>query len=532
MLNVTESPAMQKPFLALEGIRKTYPGVVALESFSAQVASGEVIGLVGENGAGKSTLMKILGGITAPDQGTITVDGVAHERLTVETSMKAGIAFVHQELNLFDNLDVAANVFLGREPLWGGPLRLVDRAALRAACEPFLKQVGANFSADAPVAALSLAQQQMVEIAKALSMRARLVILDEPTSSLPVAETDRLLDVIAGLKAQGISVIFISHRLHEIERAADRVLVMRDGALVGTLARGEIAHDAMVRLMIGRALKARDALAPAREPGAVALSARGIRTPAFPNRTVDLDLRRGEILGLAGLVGSGRTELARVLFGIDKSPGGSIALEGRALALASAVDAVRNGIFLVPEDRKLTGVLLDLPIAQNISLPDLPAHARRYLVSTRSEAATAETQKTNLGIKAPSVETRTGTLSGGNQQKVVLAKWLAMKPKVMILDEPTRGIDIGAKAEIYALMRGLADAGVAVLMISSDMEEVIGASDRIAVMHEGRISGYLERDEFSQENVLLLAVGKPAGGAARQGGGARAQTEAAGRPAQ
>ena len=540
MLNVTETQILQAarpPFLSLDGIRKTYPGVVALERFSMEVAPGEVIGLVGENGAGKSTLMRVLGGITAPDQGTIAVDGVPHERLTVETSMKAGVAFVHQELNLFDNLDVAANVFLGREPLWGGPLRLVDRAAMRAACEPFLKQVGANFSADAPVASLSLAQQQMVEIAKALSMRARLVILDEPTSSLPVAETEKLLDVIAALKAQGISVIFISHRLHEIERAADCVLVMRDGALVGTLARSEIAHDEMVRLMIGRALKARDALAPAREPGAVTLSARGICTPAFPNRAVDLDLRRGEILGLAGLVGSGRTELARVLFGIDHSLGGSIALDDRKLALTSAVDAVRNGIFLVPEDRKLTGVLLDLPIAQNISLPDLRAHARRYLVSARSETATAETQKKNLGIKAPTVATLTGTLSGGNQQKVVLAKWLAMKPKVMILDEPTRGIDIGAKAEIYTLMRGLADAGVAVLMISSDMEEVIGASDRIAVMHEGRISGYLDRDDFSQENVLLLAVGKPARATAGSDpadrtNAANTQTGAAGRPGQ
>jgi len=516
----TSGPAAPTHFLALDGIRKTYPGVVALERFSMRVAPGEVIGLVGENGAGKSTLMKILGGIVAPDQGTITVDGAAHDRLTVGTSMQAGIAFVHQELNLFDNLDVAANVFLGREPLKGGPLRLIDRAALREACAPFLKQVGANFSADAPVASLSLAQQQMVEIAKALSMQARLVILDEPTSSLPVAETDKLLSVIAALRAAGISVIFISHRLHEIERAADRVLVMRDGALVGELGKDEISHDAMVKLMIGRALKARDALTPAAAPGPVALSARGIRTPAHPRRSVDLDLRRGEILGLAGLVGSGRTELARALFGIDRRLGGTVALDGRPLALSTATDAVANGIFLVPEDRKATGILLDLPIAQNISLPDLPRHARRYLVSPRSEAETAEMQKKNLGIKAPSVATLTGTLSGGNQQKVVLGKWLAMKPKVMILDEPTRGIDIGAKAEIYALMRSLADAGVAVLMISSDMEEVIGVSDRIAVMHEGHISGFLDRDDFSQENVLLLAVGKPAGNEAGKGAGA------------
>ena len=496
-----------EPFLVLENIRKTYPGVVALDEFSMDVRPGEVIGLVGENGAGKSTLMKVLGGVIAPDSGAITVDGATHDRLTVATSMGAGIAFVHQELNLFDNLDVAANIFLGREPLRAGPLRLVDRAKLREQVAPLLKRVGANFSPDTPVSSLSLAQQQMVEIAKALSIDARLVILDEPTSSLPIAETEKLLAVISGLKAEGISVIFISHRLHEIERAADRVVVLRDGTLAGTLPKSDIDHEHMVKLMIGRALKAR-VNDSTREAGVAALSIDRLRTPAYPDRQVTLNLHHGEILGLAGLVGSGRTELARVLFGIDRNLGGTMHLEGRELVLGAASEAVGHGIFLVPEDRKLTGVLLDLPIAQNISLPDLRSHASRFLVSAASEAATAKTQKANLGIKAPSVKTRTGTLSGGNQQKVVLAKWLAMNPKVMILDEPTRGIDIGAKAEIYNLMRRLAEAGVAVLMISSDMEEVIGVSDRIAVMHEGSISGILEREKFSQENVLLLAVGK------------------------
>lgn len=420
--------------------------------------------------------------------------------------MKAGIAFVHQELNLFDNLDVAANIFIGREPLRAGPLKLVDQKALHKLCIPLLKRVGANFSADAPVSMLSLAQQQMVEIAKALSVDARLVILDEPTSSLPLAETEKLLGVVAALKADGISVIFISHRLNEIERAADRVIVLRDGALAGSLKKEEITHDQMVRLMIGRALKARIS-DHATAVGDVALSASGIRTAAYPDRRVDLELRRGEVLGLAGLVGSGRTELARILFGIDKSLGGTLHFEGKTLKLGSAAEAVGQGIFLVPEDRKLTGVLLEFPIVQNISLPNLPTHARRSLISTKSETATAEVQRANLGIKAPSVATRTGALSGGNQQKVVLAKWLAMNPKVMILDEPTRGIDIGAKAEIYRLIHGLAKAGVAVLMISSDMEEVIGVSDRILVMHEGGISGTLTRDQFSEHNVMRLAVG-------------------------
>ena len=495
------------PWLVLSHLSKSYGPVHALTDFSMTVSRGEVIGIIGENGAGKSTLMKILGGVIAPDSGTITADGVAHSAFGVAESMAAGIAFVHQELNLFDNLDVAANVLIGREKRQGGRLNLLNFRAQREAVAPLLRRVGASFGPDTPVSALSLAQCQMVEIAKALSVDARLVIFDEPTSSLPLAETERLLDVIADLKRAGISVIFITHRLHEVERAADRVVALRDGRLAGRLARTEITHDAMVKLMIGRDLKLDEARSD-RRIGEIVLSARGIRTPSRPAKPVDLDLRAGEILGLAGLVGAGRTELARVLFGIDRPLGGTLSLDGRPLRLRSATEAVAHGIFLVPEDRKFCGVLLDLPIAENISLPNLPAHARRGLVSGAMEADTAERQRKNLGIKAERLSAPARSLSGGNQQKVVLAKWLAMTPRVMIFDEPTRGIDIGAKAEIYRLMRGLAESGVAILMISSDMEEVIGASDRIAVMHEGAISGYLDRPDFSEENVLLLAVGK------------------------
>ena len=334
------------------------------------------------------------------------------------------------------------------------------------------------------------------------------------TSSLPIAETERLLDVIKGLRAQGIAVIFISHRLHEVERASDRVVVLRDGVLVGTLRHNEINHQAMVRLMIGRDLKVAYSK-PAAPRGRVALAVRDLRTAAYPAQGVNIDIHRGEILGLAGLVGSGRTELARALFGIDPIFGGEIALDGVPAVIDNSGDATAKGIFLVPEDRKGEGILLDLPIAQNISLPDLSAYASGGIVSPSREIAQGERSKKDLDIRAPNVNVRTGSLSGGNQQKVALAKWLAMNPRVMMLDEPTRGIDVGAKAEIYRLMRGLADAGVAVLMISSDMEEVIGVSDRIAVMHEGRISGMLERDRFSEENVLMLAVGRmvPGGGA-------------------
>jgi ribose transport system ATP-binding protein len=507
MLDSRDQEAPARAFLKLSAVRKTYPGVVALAGFDMLVGPGEVIGLVGENGAGKSTLMKILGGVTVPDSGTIEIDGAPYAGLSVGGSMKAGIAFVHQELNLFDNLDVAANVYIGREPRRGGVLNLVDEKQMRADVLPYLKRLGANFAPNTPVAKLSLAQQQMVEIAKALSVNARLVILDEPTSSLPLAETDKLLEVIAGLRAEGIAVIFISHRLHEIERACDRVLVLRDGVLVGELPKAEIDHDRMVKLMIGRDLKVAYA-APKLGKGEVVLAASGIRTAAYPTRDVGLELHAGEILGLAGLVGSGRTELARVLFGVDPLYAGRVTLNGEPVTLRNASDAVARGIFLVPEDRKGEGILLDLPISENISLPDLDAYARSGLVSPAMERVQAERSRAELGIKAPTVTTRTGSLSGGNQQKVVLAKWLAMQPKVLIFDEPTRGIDVGAKAEIYRLMRGLADAGVAVLMISSDMEEVIGVSDRIAVMYEGRISGQLGRAEFSEENVLRLAVGK------------------------
>jgi ribose transport system ATP-binding protein len=499
-----------QPFLRLSGVRKAYPGVLALDGLDLEIRPGEVIGLVGENGAGKSTLMKILGGVTTPDSGSIEVDGIPYGALTVGGSLRAGIAFVHQELNLFDNLDVAANVFIGREPRRFGMLNLVDTARQRAAVLPLLKQLGANFSPDTPVSRLSLAQQQLVEIAKALSQDARLVILDEPTSSLPIAETDKLMAVIDQLRARGIAVIFVSHRLGEIERACDRVVVLRDGRLVGKLAKHEISHDRLVKLMIGRELKVIYS-PPKGARGDVALAARDIRTAAYPHHAVNLDLHRGEILGLAGLVGSGRTELARAFFGIDPIYGGTLVSDGTPIRIAGARDAVHHGIFLVPEDRKGTGILLDLSVAENISLPNLTAYAVAALVSSDRERGQAEQSRSQLAIKVPTVDTRTGSLSGGNQQKVVLAKWLAMAPRVIIFDEPTRGIDIGAKSEIYRLMRALADSGVAVLMISSDMEEVIGVSDRIAVMHEGGISGMLERDQFSEENVLLLAVGKPVG---------------------
>jgi ribose transport system ATP-binding protein len=347
-------------------------------------------------------------------------------------------------------------------------------------------------------------------------LNSRLLILDEPTSSLPLAETRKLLGIVASLRDRGIAVIFISHRLSEVTAVADRVIVLRDGKLVSELKKAQISHEEMVKYMVGRELRTRYN-APAREAGAPAVVIRGLRTALHPSAVVNLEIRTGEILGLAGLMGAGRTELARVLFGIDRPLGGTITMDGVPLRLKSSAEAVRAGVFLVPEDRKATGVLLDFSIAQNITLPNLRAYAPRHIISTDAEHRQAERSRVDLDIRTPDVEQPARSLSGGNQQKVVLAKWLAMSPRLIILDEPTRGIDIGAKAEIYRLMRQLADSGVSVLMISSDMEEVIGVSDRIAVMRDGAISGELLRDSFSEENVLALALGLVVPAAAANG---------------
>src|SRR6202048_62184 len=475
---------MPEPVHELIRIFKSYPGVQALCDVNLAVAPGEVVGLIGENGAGKSTLMRILGGVTAPSSGIIKLRGEQKDNLTVSEAIRCGIAFVHQELNLFDNLDVAANVFFGREQLSFGPLRLIDTAAMGART-----------------------QRQLVEIAKALSLGAEIVIMDEPTSSLTLTETNRLLEVIAELKAAGVSIIFITHRLNEIEQCADRVVALRDGAVVGTLQKAEIEHDRMIRLMIGRDLKALYT-PPRGAVGKEILVSKDIRTTTYPDCAVNFSLRRGEIVGLAGLVGSGRSELARTIFGIDRPIGGSVAVEGRPLTIQSPRDAIAHGIYLIPEDRKRAGLILEDDVTSNISLPNLRQFAVAYLLNRNREEESARTQSGRLNIREPAVSSVAGTLSGGNQQKVVLAKWLAMSPNVMLFDEPTRGIDVGAKSEIYSLIRALSDAGVAVLMISSDMEEVIGVSDRILVMHEGRISGELERDQFSEHQVMQLAVGK------------------------
>jgi ribose transport system ATP-binding protein len=491
--------------LKMQGIEKRFGGVHALRGVDFDIAAGEAVALVGENGAGKSTLMKILGGVHQPDAGAIFIDGAPAQIHSVSDAIRHGISFIHQELNVLDNLDVAANVFLGREPVRGGFLNLIDRKRMYAETRTYLDRLGLKVAPDTPLSKLSIAQQQLVEIAKALSLNARLLIMDEPTSSLTLTETDRLLALVKELKAQGVAVIYISHRLSEVEEISDRAVVLRDGANAGSLAREEITHDGMVKMMVGRNL---DNFY--RQPtGAISsgfLSVERLRTSRYPQHTVSFSVGKGEILGIAGLVGSGRTEVAETIFGVDRASESQITLDSRPLRVRSPRDAIRHGIYLIPEDRRHAGLITDMMIRENVTLPALGRYASAGLISHEREHTAATEVCKKLNVKTPSVEVAAGNLSGGNQQKVVLAKWLSLNPKVLIFDEPTRGVDVGAKAEIYDLMRQLAEAGVAVLMISSDMEEILNVSDRIAVMHEGKLTGILERDECTEENVMRLAV--------------------------
>jgi ribose transport system ATP-binding protein len=450
--------------------------------------------------------MKILGGVYEPDAGEILLDGREVRIHDVNDAMRLGVAFIHQELNVLDNLDVAANVFLGREPRLG-PFGLIDRKKIHADTEPFLRRLGLEVSTRTRLDQLSLAQQQMVEIAKALSLNARLIIMDEPTSSLTLSETERLLRLVRELSEQGVSVIYISHRLGEVEHCAHRVVVLRDGKNAGALVKTEIQHDRIVSLMVGREIKSFYTESGAAKAAGF-LRIRNARSSRYPASAVSFDAAKGEILAFAGLVGAGRSEIARAIVGLDPAGAAEVSLGGERVEIRSARAAIQRGIYLVPEDRRGEGLVTSMNVRENISLPSLRRFASFFLIRRDRERQAAEEQIAALNIKTPGPEALVLNLSGGNQQKVVLAKWLAMGPKVMILDEPTRGIDVGAKAEIYRLMRTLANQGAVILMISSDMEEVLHVSDRVAVMHEGRITGVLGRSDCTEENIMQLAVGR------------------------
>ncbi|HWY88857.1 MAG TPA: sugar ABC transporter ATP-binding protein [Gemmataceae bacterium] len=496
------------PILEAQGIGKQFPGVQALDNVSMHVSPGEVLAVVGENGAGKSTLMKILGGVQRADAGTIRLDGHPVAIGSVKEAERLGIVLIHQELNLALHLDIAGNVFLGREPTRLGPLRLVD-PVVYANTTRIICRLGLELSPRTLVSELSVGRQQLVEIARALSLKSRILILDEPTSSLTERETSRLFDVIRDLKKDGISVVYISHRLKEVEEIADRVVVLRDGRNAGELPRAAIHHEAIVRLMVGRELKHffQRSRHESRANPTPALQVRDLRWSRAQHQGISFELRAGEIVGMAGLMGAGRTEVAETLFGIRPHLTGSIAVAGRKLAIRRPAQAIKAGLFLVPEDRRVQGLVLAASVKVNISLASMDLVSLLGLIDSRKERALADVMSKRLNVRTPSLQQRVGLLSGGNQQKVVLAKWLCRTPRILILDEPTRGIDVGAKSEIYALMDHLALEGMAVLMISSDLEEILGMSDRVLVMHEGRLAGELDRAGLSEEAIMRLATG-------------------------
>lgn len=490
--------------LEISGVGKSFPGVRALHDVSFSVGAGEVVAVLGENGAGKSTLMKILAGVQMPDTGSIRLEGAPVQIHSVEEGLSLGIALIHQELNLATNLSIGANLFLGREPVKRG---LIDEREIELRSRKLLGRVGLDLDPATRVGDLSIGRQQLVEIAKALSTNARILIMDEPTSSLSQGETERLFEVVKDLRQNGVSILYISHRLGEVVELADRVVVLRDGENAGELARAEINHDRMVSLMVGRDLAQFYAHQP-HPPGEVVLSVSGLRTPAHPSHGIDFELRAGEIVGMAGLVGAGRTELLETLFGITPAVGGTVIVEGVPRTLVNPRAAIAAGMALVPEDRKQQGLILEMAVADNISLASISRDQRAGFLNFAAERRITEEMTERMRIKTPSSRQIVRFLSGGNQQKVVLGKWLAMKPRILFLDEPTRGIDIGAKREIYALMEDLAKQGVAILFVSSELEEVIGMSDRALVMHEGRLAGALKREELGEESIMRLATGR------------------------
>ncbi len=497
---------MPEPILQLLGVRKAFDGVQALKGVSFDLRGGEVHALVGENGAGKSTLIKVITGAHRPDEGTIRVRGRLVEANDPVVARKLGIAAIYQQPALFPDLTVAENIAFGLEP--PNPWRRVDWRGRGRKARALLDRIGAKVDPSAEVRDLAMPEQQLVEIARALGADAEILIMDEPSSSLTDREVDRLFRVIGDLKGDGVGIIYISHRLEELPRIADRVTALRDGSLVGTRPMAEVDRPALIRMMVGRELSS---VFPKRDVaiGEVALEGLGLGCRASGVHDASFRVHKGEILGLAGLIGSGRTELARVLFGLTPADSGSILVGGRPVAIGSPGEAIRLGIALVPEDRRKHGVILEMSVATNATLASLGAVAspRLGLLDRRAEAKVARSMVDRLGIKAASIESAAGELSGGNQQKVALGRWLGLDPGVLILDEPTQGVDVGAKAELHRLMGDLAARGVAIVMISSELPEILGMSDRVAVMHGGTIVGTLDRPEATQEAILELALG-------------------------
>ena len=488
-------------------ISKAYEGVQALRNVSFELRAGEVHAVVGENGAGKSTLIKIITGAVTPDSGHLEFDGVAVKANSPAIAKTFGVAAIYQQPALFPDLSVVENIALGLEK--AKPWARVNWSQRKARATELLKQTAADIDPDRSVATLTMPEQQLVEIARALGANAKILIMDEPTASLAEAEVQNLYRVIRNLRDSGVGIIYISHRLEELSVVADRVTVLCDGEVVATRSMQELTVRELISLMVGRELSA---VFPKRTVplGDVVLELKNFGCSSNGIKNIDLKVRAGEIVGLAGLVGAGRTELARTIFGLDPADSGEIRLRGERVKIDTPMEAIKRGIAYLPEDRRRHGVVLDMSISANLTLPSLKKLSKNGSLDRVRERETAARSVRRLGIKTPAVFSSVGTLSGGNQQKVALGRWLEIEPSVLILDEPTQGIDVGAKAEIHSLMGELVEKGVAILMISSELPEILGMSDRIVVLRQGTIAGTLERAEATQEAIMSLAVGHKA----------------------
>lgn len=497
---VSHNPA---PLLEMRGISKAFPGVKALDNVNIALYPGTVTALIGENGAGKSTLVKILTGIYQPDSGEIVVDGKAVHFGSSEATIRSGITAIHQETVLFDELSVAENIFLGHAPR--SRLGLVNWKAMNARAAALLTSIDAPISPYTRLKELSIAQRHLVAIARALSVEARVVIMDEPTAALSYKEVEDLFRIIERLKSQGKALLFISHKFEEVYEIAERFVVFRDGRSIGAGALAQTSQDEIVKMMVGRSV---DHVFPKIE---VAVGDTVLKVSGYSHPTefdsISFALRRGEILGLYGLVGAGRSELCQSLFGITRPSSGRIELVGRPIEIRSPSDAISAGIVYVPEERGRHGAVLQMPIFQNFSMATLGKTTRAGFLRQAEEFALARRYAERLDLRAAALSVAVGTLSGGNQQKVVIGKWLATKPKVIILDEPTKGIDIGSKAAVHAFMSELASEGLSVIMVSSELPEILGMSDRVLVMREGRIAGIWERDGLDAETLVRAATG-------------------------
>ena len=489
------------PIFQVQHVSKSFGGVHALKDVHFELHAGEIHALLGENGAGKSTLIKIMTGLYQPDAGEIVFEGQPIHFANTHEAQAQGIVAIYQEPSLFPDLDIAENIFVGRQPTKRGR---IDWQRMYVEAAELLRRLGVSLDPRTKARSLSVAQMQLVEIARAISIKTKVLIMDEPTASLTLGEIEDLFTIVRQLRQQGTSIIFISHHLEELFALCDRVTILRDGSYVGTHPMSTITTDDLIQMMVGRTLHE---LFPKQDvpPGDVVLEVAGLEVEGtFAD--VSFSLRRGEILGMAGLIGAGRTEVARALFGVDPATAGTIKLDGNVVTITSPQTAMALGIGYVPEDRKLHGLVLDMSIADNITLPELQNFARMGWLDSKREQAAAATGAKQLEVKMSSVEQPAGELSGGNQQKVVLAKWLQTHPRVLILDEPTRGIDVGTKAAVHRLMSSLAAQGMAILMISSELPEVLGMSDRILVMREGRVTGQFSRAEATQERLMAAAT--------------------------